>query len=316
MSQLYEVTNSVTIRKLLDLVKEANIGLPAFQRSFVWPVDKSRSLLLSILRGYPAGALLTMKTDGSSENSLFAVRAIESAPPLANGVDSVVLDGQQRLTSIYQLINGSGEHVHFLNVPKFLEALSADGVNEENFEDVVISLRRSNKQQAKRIAALASISTQSSEMIMPLARLQGGGAGVSNWFHEIRYELQNAVDVESWENARDLVAEEFADAVLNYDFPMVALKKDVPAEAVASVFDNLNSSGMTLNMFDIMVARAFTPGQPTLQDRWQDACDDTPGYIGDYAISPIYALHVIALLVGHRSGQNKSSPVLRRILSN
>ena len=78
------------------------IQLPDFQRSWVWDEDRIKSLIASVSRAFPVGALMTLDTGGPVN---FKPRPIEGAPPEARQTAprSLLLDGQQRMTSLYQV---------------------------------------------------------------------------------------------------------------------------------------------------------------------------------------------------------------------
>ncbi|PSO10006.1 MULTISPECIES: DUF262 domain-containing protein [unclassified Sphingobium] len=73
--------------------------LPDFQRGWAWDQDRIIDLLASISEGFPVGALMTL--DASGEVS-FAVRPVEGAPAPIKPLEAYLLDGQQRMTSLYQ----------------------------------------------------------------------------------------------------------------------------------------------------------------------------------------------------------------------
>jgi hypothetical protein len=54
---------SMTIRELLDGIKQLDLVLPEFQREYVWEKEQAKQLLVSLIRGYPTGSLLVWKTD-------------------------------------------------------------------------------------------------------------------------------------------------------------------------------------------------------------------------------------------------------------
>lgn len=94
-------TTKTTLEDLLKLVDSGKLQLPEFQRDFVWTEDAVVSLLASIARGYPIGALLMLERGGEVD---FKPRAIEGAPAAAALPDVLLLDGQQRMTSLYQAL--------------------------------------------------------------------------------------------------------------------------------------------------------------------------------------------------------------------
>ena len=95
-------TNPFDLNKLLDDCHHGVLQLPDFQRSWVWDEDRIKSLIASISRAFPVGALMTLDTGGPVN---FKPRPVEGAPTEAKRVlpQSLLLDGQQRMTSLYQV---------------------------------------------------------------------------------------------------------------------------------------------------------------------------------------------------------------------
>ncbi len=90
----------LTIRRILDEVKKGQIRIPAFQREFVWDGERVAYFMDSLYKGYPVGSLLLWRSHYrlKTENSLGPFTLPEPEPKMP--VD-YVLDGQQRITSIY-----------------------------------------------------------------------------------------------------------------------------------------------------------------------------------------------------------------------
>ena len=95
---LFEDTNPRELKELLGQIHNRDAALPDFQRDFVWDPSATQELIVSIANNYPAGSLLRIR----NTHDLFANREFQGAPEL-NGYKStfLVLDGQQRLTSLY-----------------------------------------------------------------------------------------------------------------------------------------------------------------------------------------------------------------------
>src|SRR6185503_12150715 len=95
-------TNPVDLDKLLDECHNGVIQLPDFQRSWVWDEERIKSLIASVSRAFPIGALMSLNTGGPVN---FKPRPVEGAPAEAKQVAprSLLLDGQQRMTSLYQV---------------------------------------------------------------------------------------------------------------------------------------------------------------------------------------------------------------------
>ena len=97
-------TNPIDLNKLLDDCHHGVIQLPDFQRSWVWDEDRIKSLIASVSRAFPIGALMSLDTGGPVN---FKPRPVEGAPLEAKHIlpQSLLLDGQQRMTSLYQVTN-------------------------------------------------------------------------------------------------------------------------------------------------------------------------------------------------------------------
>jgi len=91
---------AMTIREVLDAVYRGQVRIPAFQRGFVWEPDRVAFLIDSIYKGYPFGALLFWRTSErlQTENKL---GPFDLPEPQADFPIDYVLDGQQRVTSIF-----------------------------------------------------------------------------------------------------------------------------------------------------------------------------------------------------------------------
>src|SRR5712692_2161436 len=91
-------TNPFDLHKLLG-----DCGSGVLQRSWVWDEERIRSLIASVSRAFPVGALMSLDTGGPVN---FKPRPVEGAPADAKQTppQSLLLDGQQRMTSLYQVI--------------------------------------------------------------------------------------------------------------------------------------------------------------------------------------------------------------------
>ncbi len=91
---------------LLNAIQQKNLVLPEFQREYVWRRDRARELMVSLFKDYPVGGLLFWQTDSPPELKNINVR------PDKLGAVRVILDGQQRLTTLHLLIEGTIPHYY------------------------------------------------------------------------------------------------------------------------------------------------------------------------------------------------------------
>lgn len=87
------------ISTILDHIDNGHMALPEFQRGYVWNRDQVRGLFDSLYRRHPVGGLLVWATDSSTADH-------RGETPLAPGVVKLLLDGQQRMTSLYGVVRG------------------------------------------------------------------------------------------------------------------------------------------------------------------------------------------------------------------
>lgn len=98
---LYELSD------YLKWTTNGKIQLPDFQRGYKWEDERIRQLLVTILRGHPLGVVMLLKT--GNDQIRFKPRPVEGADvPEGTPAESLLLDGQQRLTSLTQALTGSG----------------------------------------------------------------------------------------------------------------------------------------------------------------------------------------------------------------
>ena len=97
-------SNDTNLSDLLFSIHKGETQLPDFQRKWTWDDNRIRSLLASLSQGYPMGALMQLEY-GSSEVK-FKYRTIEGAPSSEATPRYLVMDGQQRLTSMYRSLYG------------------------------------------------------------------------------------------------------------------------------------------------------------------------------------------------------------------
>src|SRR5436309_2782957 len=102
MERLLMAKAEATVEELVGMIERGELRLPEMQRRFVWKSTRVRDLLDSLYRGYPSGAILLWETDEDVAQQEFAVS--QSKNPYKS--TRLLLDGQQRLTSLSAVIRG------------------------------------------------------------------------------------------------------------------------------------------------------------------------------------------------------------------
>ena len=89
------------VSAILDNIDRGGLSLPMFQRGYVWTRPQVKNMMESLYRGYPVGGLLLWETRVEAA----AIRG--NAQVSATGTISLLLDGQQRVTSLYGIVRGA-----------------------------------------------------------------------------------------------------------------------------------------------------------------------------------------------------------------
>src|SRR5436309_5995216 len=89
---------------LLQDIEKGKIQLPDFQRGWVWDDEHIRSLLVSIARAFPIGAVMLLETGGEARFKMRPVEGLDPASCPPERAERLILDGQQRLTSLTQVL--------------------------------------------------------------------------------------------------------------------------------------------------------------------------------------------------------------------
>ena len=97
-------STKLPLPEILGDITKGKIQLPDFQRGWVWDDDHIRSLLVSIARSFPVGAVMILETGGDAK---FQVRPVENVPfdGTPPAAELLILDGQQRLTTLAQVLS-------------------------------------------------------------------------------------------------------------------------------------------------------------------------------------------------------------------
>lgn len=260
---------------LLDLLARADNGklqLPDFQRGWVWDDERIRSLLASVSVSFPIGAVMLLETGG--QHVRFKPRPLTGTHERLRQIspETLILDGQQRLTSLYQALMST------------VAAETKDAKGKPIRRWYYIDMRKAVSNGDDREDAVLSVPEDK------LVKTFGGGHGgvialdVTTPAKEYAADLFpvnrifNSADwrqaySEHWNFDRDKMRlfNEFERDVIKrfeqYQVPVIELKKETPKEAVCLVFERVNTGGVALNVFELLTA-SFAADDFQLRDDW------------------------------------------------
>lgn len=226
-------------------IDTGQIKLPMFQREFVWEKEKSAKLIDSIIKGFPIGTFIFWKT--REELRSYKDVGNHKLPDTPKG-DYVqyILDGQQRITSLYAIRKGiriakDGKEVDYRDI--FIDLSAAP----EGDDPITTTECPASEDKGKYISVHRLLTSQ-----------------ITDLFGEFDNENLKIIDF-------------YKGRLVNYDFSSVTIK-DYPIEVACEIFSRINTGGKSLSVFEIMVAKTYDESKKfDLAERYEvlrDGSDD------------------------------------------
>jgi len=247
-------TTKEDLRDILRDVNEGKLQLPDFQRSYVWGDSDVRSLIASIAKGFPVGALLTLETGGEVR---FKPRLLAGVAATDRQPNELLLDGQQRMTSLFQATFSKHpvrtkntrdkivERHYYLDIRQCV-----DGITD--LEQAIVGVpgdkitRTNFGRDIQR-----DLSTREAEFehqLFPLDQVFDS----RDWLYDWRdYWKAKGEDVSELD--RNFVRGTL-DAIERYKMPIIRLDRNNSREAICLVFEKVNVGGKKLDAFELVTA--------------------------------------------------------------
>jgi hypothetical protein len=259
------------VRELAELKRDGKLFLPDLQRGFVWNNERVRSLHDSLYQGYPIGALLLWRPTWHGEEASFATRPWDLCPPRNDGRGApeppapirpgavFVLDGQQRLTSLFRVIFQSRARGKKTKDPDLRVALSsAPGWKTQPFHMYSTQLHRQQKDG----------------LVVPAEVLFAGVRGEGNESLAVQKAIEEWVKPGTDESFKALDrANDIRNALLNAEILAYEIDADVDDDNVIEVFARLNQQGVRLRPSDLAAAR-LTGSMSSFRVRARDSLSE------------------------------------------
>lgn len=263
-------------RPLTDLMKAVDKGaaqLPDFQRGWVWDDGRIKALILSVIHNFPVGAAMFLEY--GNESIHFKHKPIEGSDADSNiEPDELILDGQQRLTSLYNALYSKKpvhtktdkgkeiERYYYLDIEKATDPTAGD-------DDVVISIpstRQITSDFGRKVDKdLSTKQHEFQQKMFPLNIILDSGEE-QGWQNEYY----------AYYNYDSAVIKQFTDLfskiimpTQKYALPVILLDKETPKEAVCQVFENVNTGGVSLTVFELVTA-IFAMDDFPLRKDWEE----------------------------------------------
>ena len=259
------------IQAMLSDVANGGTQLPDFQRGWVWDDHHVKDLIASVSLSFPIGAIMTLRTGGDDVS--FKPRPIEGAEGMIRQKEpnTLVLDGQQRLTSLFQSLM-AGKPVqtrdtrgnpisrwYYLDMKRCVS-------DDADREDAVISVpdeRRLTTDFGREITLdLSSPDKEYENDMFPLHQIFDYAEWMKGYI-----EFWN-LNSDKW-NLFHKFDSQVIQSFSKYQVPVIELGKETPKEAVCIVFEKVNQGGVSLTVFELLTA-SFAADNFQLRRDWRD----------------------------------------------
>jgi hypothetical protein len=243
-------TNPVSLKDLMNQIESEKLQLPDFQRDWVWTDEGIRGLIGSIASGFPIGAILTLQTGGEVK---FKPRALETAPSTGRDPETLLLDGQQRMTTCFQVFrsqtpvktqNSKGKPLSVFYFMDMKRALEGIGRLETTIVTTPADMKVKTNFNQDIVLDVSSAELQYRQHMFPLNRT----FDAMRWFME--YQQMHGEEGFATYSAFDKIL----DRIRDYMIPVIQLDKDNSREAVCTVFEKVNVGGKKLDAFELLTA--------------------------------------------------------------
>ena len=206
---------------LINEIEQGQVKIPQFQRKFVWTIKASAKLLDSIMKGYPIGTFIYWRTS-ERLRSIRNLGNIFLPEPNHGELVNYVLDGQQRLTSLFAALKG-------------VTITDEDG-RTSDYSEIYINLLANPDEEI----VITEIEGKDENSIIKITDLMNAS------FDQLA----------AFPKSYHVKLKHYQDVLQSYNFSVTNLK-DAPTDIATEVFTRLNVGGKALTLFEIMVAKTY-----------------------------------------------------------
>ena len=283
----------IKINQIINLSSKARWVLPHFQRYFDWNKNDVRDFWESIFNDYYVGSFLLWDTDRNPELGIQPILGVTKGEDEIKP-DSIILDGQQRITSLYYAVKapkfslrGSKIPLYFyVNFNQFFNKNSKDGIIE-------VHTTKISKEDSFKL------------MLFPLYELEK----YSSWVDEFEdFMLSQTEDQDKVRKIRRIVDKKLRHIWDGFEIPYIALPESMELFQVTDIFENINTKGKLLSVFDLLIARLYKYNIE-LKKMWDATIKNYPNisrYSKTISKTPIYILQAMSLLYEKTSSAKRA----------
>ena len=263
---MFDITRE-DLKEILRKSEEGKLQLPDFQRDYVWWDDDVQSLIASIAKGFPVGALLTLETGGAVN---FKPRTLAGVARTNVAPEELLLDGQQRMTSLYQAMFCKNpirtrtrnkieiERYYYLDMAKAVS-------DSANIEEAIVGVPadrviRTNFGRDVKLD-LSSPEFEYENDLFPLNQVFDHTDWYFKWRSHWNLRKPDRLSLETG-FFRGIV-----ENIQRYKMPIIRLDRQNTREAICLVFEKVNVGGKKLDPFELITA-IYAASSFDLREDW------------------------------------------------
>lgn len=265
---------SRSLSELLADVHDGRLQLPDFQRGWVWDDDRIKSVIASVVKSFPIGAVMLLET--GNEEIRFNPKPVEGVLAANDRPELLLLDGQQRITSLYRAIatkhavetrNSKDQPIKRWYYIDMSKAIISDG----DLEDAVFSVKEDRIVTANIgrdvVLDLSCREKEFENMMFPVNMMRNNDfcdwrMGFFDYWHRLPEEYsEKTVFCNAFE--RKVIMPFNA-----YLLPVIKLRRTNSKEAFCQVFEKVNTGGVQLTAFELLTA-TFASENFDLKRDWE-----------------------------------------------
>ena len=214
------IPGTLQYNTLIANIEQGIVKIPQFQRKFVWSIEQTAKLLDSILKGYPIGSFILWETK-ERLRSIRDIGNIQLPEPPEGYIVQYVLDGQQRMTSLYVSMIGA--------------KITGEDKRTIDYSEIYVDFEASSDEEI----VITDISGRNMNELIKFTDLLNGGYKMFAKYPTYGEKL-----------------EQYSNAFKTYLFSTILIK-DAPIDIATEIFTRINVGGKPLSVFEIMVAKTY-----------------------------------------------------------
>ncbi|QLH08562.1 GmrSD restriction endonuclease domain-containing protein [Candidatus Nitrosotenuis sp. DW1] len=279
----------IKINQIISNSSKGKWVLPNFQRYFDWNKNDVKEFLKSIFNDYYIGALLLWDVGKEPELDTVAIKGVDIKKEEIRP-DSIILDGQQRITSLYYALRAPNFALRGSSAPVYFYINFSEFFNNQNESSGIIEVlpRKLGREESFK------------NMWFPFYELEKYSEWVDGYED---FLLKSSSDPDKIRSIRRIMDKKLRHIIDGFEIPYISLPDTMELPQVTDIFEKINTMGKVLSVFDLLIAR-LSKYQIELKKLWEESVKrhpKLPEYYKSIDKMPIYILQAISLCYNRTS---------------